>query len=383
LTDLLLRLKKINLTNFRIYSNIEIKTDYDILFLTGPNGAGKTSILEAISMAGTLRSFRKCVDKDMIKWNSDFYAVDIDFLENKDIHNLHLGYGKPPNHDKTTRSLRYNKEKLNKISDFVGKFQTVVFSPDDIEIIDTTPAERRRFIDITLASVDNKYINNLQKYKKSLQLRSFLLRNNRSTPIDKNYLNSIDSEMIPAGIYIQQKREEFIKQFQPYFEKYVALISNERDKWQIKYNPSVKDLNSVEEYKKTLEKSLPDDLRLRKTTKGNHLDRLIFHVPDSPGLELKQTASQGQKRTAALALKMAQFSYAKEASHKTPVCLIDDVLNELDKNRRLSFLRFLSEIGQAIITTTDMSGLGDFQKNMKTNSMGVFEINNSELKQIT
>ena len=378
-----LRIKNIKLKDFRNYSNFILETDSEIIFLTGQNGSGKTSILEAVSMAGTLRSFRKGSDKDMIKWGLPFYTIDLEYVENDEINKLHLGYGRPLEQEKISRSLSFNKEKINKVSDFVGKFQMVVFSPDDIEIIDTTPAERRRFIDITLSSLDTKYINSLQKYKKALQLRSFIFKNNKNKPVDKNYLASIDSEMIPAGMYIQEKRNEFIKQFQPYFEKYVSLISNGKDKWQISYNPSLKDMRTTEDYKSILQNSLSDDIRLCKTNKGCHLDRLLFHMPGKPSLELKQTASQGQKRTVALALKMAQFSYAKETSHKTPVCLIDDVLNELDKERRFSFLDFLSEIGQAIITTTDMSGLGAFQEKMQNKgNISVYEIDNSSLKKI-
>ncbi|MDH5717809.1 MAG: DNA replication and repair protein RecF [Spirochaetia bacterium] len=374
-----LRLKKINLTNFRNYAKLELNLDSDVIFITGENGSGKTSILEAVSLASVLRSFRKSSDKDMILWDNSYYSINIEYNDKGGGQKLHIGYGKTSESDneKISRHLKYNSEKLTRVSDFVGKFQTIVFSPNDIDIVDTSLTERRRFVDITLSSLNSQYMKSLQNYRKTLQVRTALLKEHKYKPLDKIYFRSIDMELAKDAVFIQKKRKEFIIEFQKHFEKYVFEISNNKDNWIISYEPSVKKAETENDYIDEIESRLSEDIRKLRTTKGIHLDQINFHPAHNLNLEIRRIASQGQKRTAALALKMAQFSYARQLSHKTPVCLIDDVLTELDEQRRISFIKFLSEIGQAIITSAHIKDMNYLKEKIGLkNKVTVYQLSN-------
>ena len=369
-----MRIENLKLSSFRNYLNLELDLNFDLIFIIGSNASGKTSILEAIQLASTLKSFRTTKQQDVISWDNTFYTINIKFRDNLVYNNLHIGYGSLEDH-KVNRILRINKERVDKISKFIGKFQTVVFAPQDTNIIDTTPKERRRFIDIVLSSVSPYYLENLQKYQKTLKMRSTLLKDAKNIEkINKSYISAIDIDLIESGSFIQKKRSDFINEFQVPFTNYVSLISNKKDNWKIQYTPSILEGENQIIYKKELENSLENDIRLSQTTKGIHRDRIFFFPLNKVKKDLQEIASQGQKRTVALALKMSQFIYTKNVTHQTPILLIDDVLNELDIDRRTSFIQFLKEIGQALITTTDLSGLEKFiEEKKKSNNIAIYK----------
>ena len=353
-----LAIKHISLRNFRTYLKLDLALEGNLVFFTGPNGIGKTTILEALNMASVLRSFRDGTEKDMIKWDHPHFTIDIEYSGPNGSHQVHIGYGRPADGSPNQRSLKIDGNKVDRISKFIGRFQTVVFSPDDIDIIDTTPQERRRFVDMLLSTLYPSYLESLQEYRRILKSRSEFLKKSKDTA----YLSAIDKELAKSGYHIYNMREKFLGEFQHPFSKYIQLISGGKDDWLISYRPSIKSPSNEEDYFNDLKKAWPNDFRLRQTTKGIHRDRYLFHPGERESLDLQQVASQGQKRTVALALKMAQFDYTRAVTHETPILLIDDVLNELDVHRRTSFIEFLNEIGQALITTTDLAGIEEYVK---------------------
>ena len=356
-----IELSRIRLKNFRSYGTLDLKISGKLIFITGQNGIGKTSILEAISMASLLRSFRAGKERDMIKWNADMFTIDVFYKDRNGEQKLHLGYSSEKRGMKTVsnRAILMNNQKVSKVADFIGRFQTVVFSPNDVEIIDTTPKQRRRFVDIMLSTLYSEYLIELQSYMKTLKMRGELLRKGTT---DRGYIDAIDQELSKSGSFIQKKRSTFLQDFQIPLSKYVNQISNNKDEWVIRYQPSISDGTEINAYKAMLEANLKNDLRLRQTTRGVHRDKIFFHPPRMPHIDLMKIASQGQKRTLALALKMSQFIFTNNILNKKPILLIDDVLNELDTERRTSFIRFLNDIGQALITTTDLAGIEDYLK---------------------
>jgi len=385
------KISKIKLKNFRVYDELELSLNGKIIFFIGNNGIGKTSILEAIHLTAILKSFRNAKDKDIIKWNSSFFNVDIEFINQTGLQSIHLGYGKiEPNNNNNIlsntksnankKSLIFNKKKYNKVSEFIGKFHTVVFSADDILIVDTTPDARRKYIDMVISSINNEYFVSLQQYRKTLFNKSQLLRNYKykKMSIDDIFFKTINKKLAKLGHYIQIKRKEFLEEFQEYFQKYVSLISREQDQWDFTYQPSIQSGYTEEKFYEELNTSTNIDLRTGQNTKGIHRDNILFTHNKK---ELKQIASQGQKRTAVLSLKMAQYEYTKEKLNESPILLIDDVLNELDVQRRGLFIEFLNHIGQALITTTDIHGMDDFiNKNKSKFNIEIFEITREKEK---
>ncbi len=359
------RVREIALENFRVFPKLQLAVSGDLVFFTGANGSGKTSLLEAVAVCSMVRSFRTVSDSDLITWDQNYYSVDVIFHDGQQELRLHAAYGRHDTTQNNQRRLLINKEKVSRLAAFIGRLPTVIFSPDDLEIIDSGPGERRRFLDILLSSLYPAYFEALQQYNRVLKQRSLLLRRGVN---DASYFAALDCELALHGSLIQEKRQQFVTNYQAPFERYVQQISHSRDAWQLSYRPSIVDGGDRHSYAAALAKNLPHDLKVKMTLRGIHRDRLVFHPPQRPNLELQQIASQGQKRTVALALKMAQYAYVKEQTGKLPVLLVDDVLNELDINRRQAFIGFLHEIGQAIFTTTDVAEMEGFIKERRAHS---------------
>ena len=367
------RLQSLSLEGFRVYQNLSLSFDKDLTLLIGENGIGKTSILEAIGMAGNLRSFRRAADKDMICAGSNFYGVTLEYQLSEKSEKLRFAYGQDETGGSSRRSMAINDQKVSSVNEFLGRFKVVVFSPDDTDIIDRSPKDRRQFFDSLLCTLYPGYLKSLQSYNRVLLQRNIAIK--KSPQLDEILLLSFDKELALHGLEVMQRRRELCGSFAQFFNKNISAISNTKDSWSLEYHDSVKEANSLEAYLADLKGARANDRRLKQTTKGIHRDRFYFFPDNGPRLELQQFASQGQKRTVALALKMAQYQLILNQTNCRPVLLIDDVLNELDLNRREQFLSFLSGIGQAIITTTELKGLESFLKELSAlKSSQVYEI---------
>lgn len=373
-----LRLKHLKLRNFRNYVKLDLEIQGRLVFFTGNNGAGKTSILEALGLLSNLRSFRGASDRDMIHWNEDHYAMELLYEGPAGDSALRLGYGLTGETKKSwQRRMSSGGKRIERVGEYIGKFNTVVFSPGDLHIMEGSMGERRKYIDMVISTLNPSYLEALQNYRRALAMRSKVLGTHKGH--DTSYIEAISAELAKSGAYIQKERLLFLEKFSPHFEAFVRRISAQKDSWVIRYLPSIESGASFEGYREALTKALPNDLLRRHTTRGVHRDRLMFHPAGEKRLEIKEIASQGQKRTAALALKMAQFAYTGEATHRTPVLLIDDVLNELDIQRRESFISFLNETGQSLITTTDISALKSFiEQKKKEMPVLIYELSHGE-----
>ncbi len=374
-------LKNLRIKNFRNHSDTNISLNFQLVFFIGKNGVGKTSLLEAISLASILKSFRARSPKDIISWQQKLYTINLTYQDGQKNHNIHIGYHRDKN--QSGRSLIFDGKKIKRISDFIGRLQTVFFSQNDIHIVDTTPLARRQFFDMLLSGLYSDYLRNLQEYQKILRIRSIILKQNTTQNPNLTFFKSLDKQIAQKGSFLQKYRETFFQEIQELFNKYVRLISGNTEDWTLYYKPSVKEGISSEKYFKILQENLLNDLKWKKTSVGIHRDQIKFYLkhPHHNELELREVASQGQKRTVALALKMAQYTYTKQKIQKTPVLLIDDILNELDVLRRGYFISFLNEAGQALITTTDLFGMEKFIQNKKEHvSICIYNIKNQEDK---
>ncbi|MES0491440.1 MAG: DNA replication and repair protein RecF [Leptospirales bacterium] len=349
-------LRKITLRSFRKYEKLTIDLNAPVVMITGRNGSGKTTILEAISMVSSLRSFRRASDKELIAWEKNYYSLELEYKGTEGVEVLKMGYGKAEKNSPTMRTMVVNGSRVKKISEFLGRFQTVVFSPEDLKIIEGPPAERRKYIDMVLSLLSPGYLDTLQKYRKALEMRGAILKKRGS----QSYVSSIDRELAEYGSRIQLARVDFIQEFRKPFFEYIDKISGGEDQWNLAYVPSIAGGDQKEVYFNTLQQSYTRDIRYKQTMNGIHRDRFIIHLPDAAEKEIRIVASQGQKRTAALAMRMAQYRHTQEKTHETPVILIDDVLTELDTHRRNGFIRFMNDVGQALITLTDTSGIQDY-----------------------
>lgn len=352
----------LRLSNFRNAENAQYTFSDGLIFITGNNGAGKTTVLEALGLASFLKSFRFALDREMVRFNASFYRLEVGFSVAGERHTIAMAYGKNPDDPKAVIAKRYSLDgRANeKAANIIGRIPAVVLSPDDMRIIAGDHSERRRFLDLLLSMLYPAYFSALQHYHRALKMRSQLLK----TRPDESVLSAVDRELATAGVQILEKRRQFIPEFTAPFAANVAKISAAKDVWQISYEGDTKKVSTIDDYMQMLRDHRTNDLRLRQTTSGIHRDRVFFLADGNNDYEIRTVGSQGQKRTAALALKMAQFNYMQGKLGRRPVLLIDDVLNELDLGRRASFIDFLGGVGQVFFTTTDLVGMQDFLKNL-------------------
>ena len=328
--------KEIDLTNFRNYENLEISFDEGTNILFGDNAQGKTNILEAAYMSGTTKSHKGSRDREMIR------------------------FGEEEAHLKTV-VVRGGRE-YQKASELFGILNIVFFSPEDLNIIKNGPAERRRFLDSELCQLDRIYLADLTNYNKILAQRNKLLKDMIYRPSLSDTLPVWDMQLIETGKKIIRRRKQFVDELREIVSDIHYRISGGKEELFLKYEPNIDDIFFEDELSRAKEK----DKKLCQTSVGPHRDDLLFSIGD---VDIRKYGSQGQQRTSALSLKLAEIELVRKSISDTPVLLLDDVLSELDSSRQNYLLNNISDT-QTIITCT---GLDEFVRNRFTVNR-VFEV---------
>ncbi len=366
-----MRIKKIRLKNFRNYEDQTIEVASGTNVFVGNNAQGKTNILEAIYLCSTARSHRTGKDIELIQEGKDFYQVEIvyDGEEIKD-QSIEISYNTK---SRPQRSIKYCGLKQNKISDFFGLFHSVIFAPEDLMLIKEGPAYRRRFLDVLISQIQPLYFKNLQYYQQYLKQRNFLLKTLKEMQNEKKLKKQsfnqelYDVNLVQLVIWTEKMTEiaaSIIKTRAQYIERINELgqasllkISSGNEKLELRYK-TVSGINPGEEISAITEKldqryavQQNDDIFKGNTGSGTHRDDLEIYID---GNLVKERGSQGQQRSAVLALKLAELSILEEETGEKPVLLLDDVMSELDETRREQLLSAFEE-NQAFITCTDLS----------------------------
>jgi DNA replication and repair protein RecF len=354
------RLESLQVRNFRNYEELGLSFEKRLTFLTGQNAAGKTNLLEAIAMLSLGKSFRGSEDFDLIKDGTTGYSVSGKFLRGGGRNQIEINVDASSGVLK--RRIRLNEKVVSGRGGIIGQLLCVIFSPADLTIVEGAPAERRRFIDSTLSSMDSGYLDNLVYYQKALKQRNTLLKRIRERKAAMADLTVWESRLCEYAARLWEARGRFIEDFSVSFAGSLEQISGARDAIEIRVsNPHMNDLaGSIARHRER-------DVRVGFTSCGPHRDMIQLQ---RRGKDIMQFGSQGQKRTAALALRIGQFDYLKRTTGYTPVLLIDDVIRELDASRRSAFVALLEKSGQAIFTTPDLDGIeGPFQDLLKTSTI--------------
>ena len=340
-------IRSLELSNFRNYEKLNISFSPDVTILYGDNAQGKTNVLEALYTASTTKSQKGSKDKDMIKFNESESHIRMT-VEDGDIErriDMHLKSTKQ-------KGVAIDGIPIRKASELYGIMNIISFSPDDLGIIKEGPAERRRFIDMELCQLDKLYMHNFSGYNRALDQRNNLLKQISFNAELKGTLNVWDEQLINFGEYLIEKRDLFIKEISDIASKIHSIITENKETLEIKYLPST----NKESFRNELLSSREKDIILKMTNIGPHRDDMVFMVN---GQDARKYGSQGQQRTAALTLKLAEIELVKKKTGKNPVLLLDDVLSELDRNRQNKLLENISGV-QTIVTCT---GLEEFIKN--------------------
>ena len=340
-------IKSVELSNFRNYEKEKITYSKKTNILYGKNAQGKTNVLEAVSLFASGKSHRRAADKDLIKLGEDTAKIRIEFESEgceKDAEII-ISKGKK-------KFIKLCGANLRRTSELLGVFGCVVFSPEELSLINGAPELRRNFTDLFLSSYKPLYYSNLKRYNKILKQKNNLLK--KADEKTSETLDIWNEEMASAGAKITAYRKKFIKELNPAADKAFYEITNGKEKIEIKYVPSVPcESEDTDEIKNALlsamNKKKEAEMFLGTSVAGIHRDDFSFFIN---GENAKIYASQGQQRTAVIALKIAQSEIIKEKNGEYPIFLLDDVMSELDFERRIYLAEKIMD-KQVIITCTD------------------------------
>lgn len=339
-------LKKIKLNNFRCYTQSTFDFSPTKTLIIGENAVGKTSLVEGIYYLCFGKSFRDARDMDVLKKNTDFYYISGEFYENEYSNSkVSIGY------DKKSKRIQKNSLIYKSISEYVGYFKTIVFSPDDLALIKGAPLERRKFLDINISQLDENYLKNLIEYKKILKQRNEFLKNSTSEEYDHCLLEVLTTSLIEKARYIIQARKKIIQELNPYIEKIAKSISNGQEIVKLTYSP-----NSFEdELEGNMMLKEKYDLYTQTTNTGPHRDDVEIKIN---GEDASTYGSQGQIKTAVLAIKLGLTEYIRKNDDKI-IIILDDIFSELDVERQKAILQLIALGNQVFITATDLNSIPD------------------------
>jgi DNA replication and repair protein RecF len=332
-------LNQLRLRDFRNYARLDVEFSPGLHLLLGNNAQGKTNILEAIYLLATLRSFRGVGGSQMVRHNQTGYFVGARVTAQTE-HEVKI-YWSPK-----ARQLSMNGQTVRRLSDFLGHFRAVAFCSEDTLLVKGPASRRRRFLDLLLAQSQPAYLPLLQRYSRALKSRNALLK--QRAP-DHYALDSFTEELISAGSQIIQRRRALLPFVTPIALESYRRVANAAEELRLDYQPSVR-----EDFRRELEQSRNRERAVRMTLVGPHRDEIVLSLDSKAAA---QFASEGQKRSIAIALKLAQAEFLTGHFGAPPVLLIDDVMGELDARRRAAFLPLLQRVSrtnsQVFMTCTE------------------------------
>jgi len=348
-----LKLNRFALRHYRNYSEVDLTTDGRVNIFIGNNAQGKTNLLEAIYVLALTKSHRTAKDRELIAWQEEKAIVHGEIERKYGGCKLDL-----------TLSSQGKKAKLNgleqrKLSDYVGGLNVVMFAPEDLEIVKGSPSIRRRFLDMEIAQVEPSYLHHLLQYQKVLHQRNQLLKQPNAAK-QSAMLEVWNEQFVTYGTKIIQKRQSFIKKLEKWASSIHASIAGGKEHLQLHYKASleVEDFTNgtilFERFMIKLTQAKEQELRRGTTLVGPHRDDLTLSLD---GREVHAYGSQGQQRTAALSLKLAEIELIAEEVGEYPILLLDDVLSELDRHRQTQLIETFQDKVQTFITTTGVESV--------------------------
>ncbi|WP_408955297.1 DNA replication/repair protein RecF [Natroniella sp. ANB-PHB2] len=366
-------LSQLYLRDFRNYNQQHLKFDQNLNLIIGANAQGKTNILEAIYLLGTGNSHRTNIDSELINWNKDNFYVKGELIKNNQNYQLEVNY------QGRTKEIKVNSNKLQRMSDLVGYLNIVIFSPEDLTLVKGSPSQRRRFINLEVSQVSSYYKHLLTEYRKILKQRNNLLKEIGENNTPQHMLQVWDQQLIDIGSKIIKRRLEAIDKLsilaklmqRKITDGIETLLLKYDTKLQVNTNSSTQEIK--EEFKKELKQKRKREIEHGVTKVGPHRDDISLIVNN---INIRKFGSQGQQRTTALAIKLAELEFMKAEIGEYPILLLDDVFSELDDKRRFQLLKVIQNKVQTFITTTHLNQLQSFNneyKSFKINKGSVIE----------
>jgi len=340
-----MHITNIQATKFRNLTIDGIELSPGINILHGNNAQGKTNFLEAVYFCAFGRSLRAVSDRELVRFNSGAARISANIVRSGFLQTLEAYIEKQG--VRASKSISIDRIPIRHMKDLFGRLLVVVFTPEDLRLIKSGPAERRRFMDMEICQLSPVYYGDLREYHRSLKQRNALLKILQKDKSQTDSLSIWDQQLADYGNRIMRTRSTFISKISEISREIHMHITQDKETLEIIYNPNITD---GEKYLTHMEKSHKRDIILGSTSHGIHKDDITFMIN---GISARNFGSQGQQRTAALSAKLAEIEIIKQSTGETPVLLLDDVLSELDSNRQKFLLSQITNL-QALITCTGL-----------------------------
>ncbi len=340
-----MEIKSVELKNFRNYTLQKVGFKSGLNILEGKNAQGKTNLLEAVFLCAIGKSPRTNKEKELLKWNEQMGKVTIEFTKKSGTKKIELYLFSNQN-----KAIKINGVPIKKLGELMGELNAIYFSPDELKLVKESPDERRRFMDIDLCQFNKNYFYALNKYNKILNQRNKLLKSGNLQSI-KETISIWNEQLSEQACYIILKRLELIDKLKVFAERAHYYLTDNQEKMVLSY-VGLTDTNKEtlkQKLVKLYETSLEKDLNLGYTTLGPHRDDIKIMVNN---VDIRHFGSQGQQRSCALSLKLAELEIFKSNLGEYPVLLLDDVLSELDEFRREKLLKIINNF-QTLLTCTE------------------------------
>jgi len=336
-------IKKISAEGFRNLSLCNVDLSCGVNIIHGDNAQGKTNILESMYFCALGRSPRADNNRELIKFGAEEAHAQVEVERNDysftiDAH-IHISG------NKAIKTLSIDSMAVKNTRELFGRLMVVLFSPEDLRLIKSGPAERRRFMDMEICQLSPVYYSDLRNYHRGLKQRNQLLKLLRRDRKQDDSLYIWDEQLIKSGIRIMRTRAAFIDKISEIAGETHKSITSNKEKLTLTYQPNI-----LENYQEVMEKSHERDIITGTTSSGIHKDDILFTINDIPA---RNFGSQGQQRTAALSAKLAEIELIRTSTKSTPVLLLDDVLSELDGSRQRFLLTQIQDL-QTILTCTGL-----------------------------
>ncbi|MTD40367.1 DNA replication/repair protein RecF [Erwinia sp. CPCC 100877] len=369
-----MRLNEIEVQHYRNYDQLTLDFPKTLNIFLGENAQGKTNLLESIYVLAMTRSHRTSNEKELIRWNAD--AAKIGGVIEKKSGTIPLEIFI----SNKGRKTKVNHIEQKRLSSYIGQLNVILFAPEDLSLVKGSPQLRRKFIDMELGQVNPIYLYDLVQYQSVLKQRNqYLKQLAEKKQTDTIYLDILTEQLAEFGSKVLYARLEFIKKLEYWANILHKKISHEKEELSIEYFSSIplnKEEFSLEEIHKQLLQSLLDsrkrELFKANTFLGPHRDDLIFNVN---GQNVQTYGSQGQQRTTALSVKLAEIDLMYSETGEYPVLLLDDVMSELDNERQLHLLETIEGKVQTFLTTTSL----DHLNNKLTVEPDIFNVHQGEI----
>ncbi len=338
-------INKLKLINYRNFTEEEIQFNQHCNMIIGDNAQGKTNIIEAIHLASRGKSFRT-KDNNLIKHQEEYAKIIIDFFKNEREQKIEINL-----FSNQKKTIFINGIKINKFTELFGVVNTIFFSPDDLALIKSGPAERRKFFDREISTVDKQYLQNLIYYYRILSQRNKLLKTAIDNKKQLELIKVYDEQIAVFAEKIIAKRLYYLAKISVFCSEIHSKLSYGQEKINIEYKPTM--ASNKEKILEQLNANLKQDLKYAHTRIGIHKDDFEIKINEKNS---RIFSSQGQQRTAALSLKLSALKLFENELNQKAILLLDDVMSELDNHRQAMIIQEIKNT-QTILTTTDLYGL--------------------------